>query len=134
MNEKAKKSMVVGKADGNPKFKEMAERVHLKSRKPMAVSNGDAVTEFGNDILDSNRRVAYVYDGEDQLQFEFSTPEDAVKADRLVDFAMDFMERLVFAAQDGVEVFDKPRTRWPSGKRPANEPQIVNPSKKGGEK
>ena len=57
MNMKAKKSMVVGKADGNPKFKEMAERVHLKSRK-----------------------------------------------------------------------------RWPAGKRPANDPQVVNPIKEGGAK
>lgn len=105
-----------------------------KSRKPMSQYNGDKVTEFGNDILDSNRRVAYVYDGEEQLQFEFSTPEDAVKADRLVDFAMSIMESMVFAAQEGFKVLDKPRTLWPSGKRPANEPQVVNPIKKGGEK
>lgn len=105
-----------------------------KTQKPMAVSNGDAVTEFGNDILDSNPRVAYVYDGEDQMQFMFSTPEDAKKADMMVDFTMELMERLVFAAQDGVKVLSGSRTKWPAGKRPANEPQTVNPIPKGGAK
>ena len=105
-----------------------------KTRKPMAEYNGDAATEFGNDILDSNPCVAYVYDGEDQMQFMFSTPEDAVKADKMVDFTMELMERLVFAAQAGVKVLDKPRTKWPAGKRPANEPQVVNPIRKGGAK
>ena len=107
----------------------------IKQRKPMAESKGDAVTEFGNDILDGNPRVAYVYDGENQLQFMFSTPEDAKKADKMVDFAMSLLERMVYAAQDGVKVLDgNPRTVWPSGNRPANEPQIVNPIKEGGAK
>lgn len=109
-------------------------KAKAETRKPMAEYNGDAVTEFGNDILDSNPRVAYVYDGEDQMQFKFSTPEDAKKADKMVDFTMELIERLVFAAQAGVKVLDKPRMKWPAGKRPANEPQVLNPFPKGGAK
>ena len=104
------------------------------TRKPRAESNGDAVTEFGNDILDSNPRVAYAYIGCTQMQFKFSTPEDAKKADALVDFVIDFMEKLVLRAQQGVEVLTKDRDVWPSGKRPANKPHIVNPIPKGGAK